>query len=221
MGRPWSEIRDNVMWLADFAGRIALWRNATATSDDSYDQSCRAAQVGAFLIRVMWQRLLSDVPALLKAFGTIGDDVLLPEQASKGGPAMTYDFDVAISYAGEDRPYVDRVAKCLRKAGVRVFYDQFATVESWGENNVDFSDDIYQTRARYCLMFVSEHYAKKVWPTFERRVAQARALVSADPYILPVRLDDTTLPGLLPSVIYIDGRNTSSARLCTLVQAKL
>jgi hypothetical protein len=35
------------------------------------------------------------------------------------------DFDVALSYAGEDRGYVAAVANDLREAGVHVFYDEF------------------------------------------------------------------------------------------------
>src|SRR5205085_12067611 len=31
----------------------------------------------------------------------------------------------AISFAGEDRPQAERIAKALKKAGVRVFYDQY------------------------------------------------------------------------------------------------
>ncbi len=34
-------------------------------------------------------------------------------------------YDVALSFAGEDRDYVDKVAKRLQEKGVKVFYDKF------------------------------------------------------------------------------------------------
>lgn len=34
-------------------------------------------------------------------------------------------YHVALSFAGEDREYVDKVATCLHKKGVKVFYDKF------------------------------------------------------------------------------------------------
>ena len=36
-----------------------------------------------------------------------------------------FDYDFAISFAGEDRSKEERIAKALKKAGVRVFYDQY------------------------------------------------------------------------------------------------
>lgn len=43
-----------------------------------------------------------------------------------------FDYDVALSFAGEDRGYVQQVADALRRAGIRVFYDVFALVDTWG-----------------------------------------------------------------------------------------
>ena len=35
-------------------------------------------------------------------------------------------------------------------------------------------DDVYQNAARYCVLFVSRDYARKVWTNHERESAQAR-----------------------------------------------
>ena len=45
--------------------------------------------------------------------------------------------------------------------------------------------------------------ACKVWPTPELRSAQARALSQSVEYILPVRFDETEIPGLLNTVGYV------------------
>ena len=47
-----------------------------------------------------------------------------------------FEFDVAISYAGEDRWYVNPIAEKLRESGIKVFYDQFQKSERWGEDLV-------------------------------------------------------------------------------------
>ena len=67
---------------------------------------------------------------------------------------------------------------------------------------------MYQNKAKYCLMFISEFYAKKLWTKREREAAQARAFRESIEYILPLRLDDTELPGIDPTVAYVDLRQT-------------
>ena len=36
-----------------------------------------------------------------------------------------YEFDVVLSFAGEDRPYADELAQLLDSGGYTVFYDRF------------------------------------------------------------------------------------------------
>jgi len=45
-----------------------------------------------------------------------------------------FDYDVALSYAGEDRAYVEQIAAQLRQEGIRVFYDEYAAAELWGND---------------------------------------------------------------------------------------
>jgi hypothetical protein len=132
-----------------------------------------------------------------------------------------YEFDVAISYAGEDAAFVYQVADKLRRDGVRVFYAEFALAQTWGSDLVAFFEDIFRNRARYAMFFISVHYVSKPWTRLERRSAQARALVEDEPYILPVRLDDSELPGLLPTVGYLDARQMSIDGLVQLVLKRL
>lgn len=82
-------------------------------------------------------------------------------------------------------------------------------------------DEIYRKRARYCVIFISESYAKKLWTTHELRSAQARAFEDHREYILPVRLDRTEVAGILPTVGYIDGARTSPGEVADLIVAKL
>ena len=49
-------------------------------------------------------------------------------------------------------------------------------------------------------MFLSQNYARTLWARHELKNAQARAFEENQEYILPVRLDDTEIPGILPTV---------------------
>ena len=133
----------------------------------------------------------------------------------------TYRYDVCLSFAGEDRQYVRALADSLRSKGIRVFYDEYARVELWGRDLYSHLDDIYQNLARYCVIFLSKHYAQRVWTDHERRSAQARALREHAEYILPTRFDDTIVPGIRETVGYIDLRTTPPEELCRLIVEKI
>jgi hypothetical protein len=131
------------------------------------------------------------------------------------------DRDIALSFAGEDRDYVDRVANLLKERGVKVFYDLFEEADLWGKDLYVHLSDVYRKRARFTVMFISEAYAKKLWTNHERKAAQARAFQEAQEYILPARFDDTEIPGVLPTVGYVSLKNRSAGDLVSLITRKL
>jgi TIR domain len=131
------------------------------------------------------------------------------------------EFHVALSFAGEDRHYVERVADALRSNGVRVFYDDYESVRLWGKNLYDHLQSVYYSRAHYAVLFISAAYARKVWTNHERAAIQARALEQAKEYVLPARFDDTALPGLNPTISYVDLRSVTATQLAELVVQKL
>lgn len=132
-----------------------------------------------------------------------------------------FDYDVCLSFAGEQRAYVQEVADTLKSQGVRVFYDDYEKPELWGKDLYEHLDEVYQRLARYCILFASADYAAKVWPSHERRSAQARALKAKGEYILPARFDETPIPGLPDTVHYIDLRNVGPKELAVLAITKL
>jgi hypothetical protein len=142
--------------------------------------------------------------------------------SGNGAPSdSTYDYDVCLSFAGEDREYVEQVADALRDRGIRVFYDRYEEAELWGKDLYEHLAYVYKDRARYCVLFASEHYAAKVWTTHERRHAQARALEEGGEYVLPARFDDTEIPGLPSTVGHINLRRKTPDEVAGLIQAKL
>lgn len=113
-------------------------------------------------------------------------------------------FDVALTFAGPDRPLAATLANVLRDNGLAVFYDQFYSHILWGMQLPDVLDDIYRKRSRYCVMLVSDSYAHREWTNYERQSVLARAVQEkGEAYLLPVKVDETDLPGLPPSVAYV------------------
>jgi hypothetical protein len=106
-------------------------------------------------------------------------------------------YDVALSFAGEDRKYVECTAEFLKNRGIRVFYDKYEEAELWGKDLYTHLRDIYSNRATYTILFLSKHYATKLWTNHERESAQARAFEENREYLLPARFDDTPIPGVL------------------------
>lgn len=131
------------------------------------------------------------------------------------------EFDIALSFAGEDRVYVDAVANELDSRGIKVFYDLFEEANLWGKDLYVHLSDVYQKRARFTVMFISKSYRDKLWTNHERCAAQARAFQEAQEYILPARFDDTEVPGVLPTVGYISLKGRTPKALASLIAKKL
>ena len=134
---------------------------------------------------------------------------------------QNYEYDVALSFAGEDREHAKELAELLRTNGYKVFYDKYERTQLWGKDLYRHLSLVYKDKARYCVMFVSEHYAQKLWTNHELRSAQARAFQERKEYILPVRLDNTEIPGIPQTVGYLDLREMSITEIYQVLVGKL
>jgi hypothetical protein len=74
---------------------------------------------------------------------------------------MDYQYEVALSFAGENRDFAEAVAQSLRQEGVQVFYDNFYAADLWGTDLSVKLRDVYYGSSRYCIMILSEPYFKK------------------------------------------------------------
>lgn len=130
-------------------------------------------------------------------------------------------YDVAFSFAGEDRLYVEQVARLLRSDGVEVFYDTDQQSVLWGKNLVDTLSDVYCNQSFFVILFISKHYKEKMWTNLERRSAQSRALQEKREYVLTVRFDDTEIPGVLPTEGYLSLNEMAPVDLVKMIKEKL
>jgi hypothetical protein len=135
---------------------------------------------------------------------------------------MIPEYDVAISFAGEDREFAQKIADFLvNEFGLLVFYDDYEQAKLWGVHLAERLMSIYRDQSAYCLVLISKHYKEKRWTKHEWRSAQERAFLIPDrEYLLPVRLDETKLDGLFETMGYIDGRTNSARTIARLVFEK-
>ncbi|MHC5718554.1 MAG: toll/interleukin-1 receptor domain-containing protein [Nostoc sp.] len=134
---------------------------------------------------------------------------------------MVKKYDVALSFASENREYVRALAVTLQAAGIKVFYDEFQQVNLWGKNLYVYLDEIYRNEAHFCVIFISKHYLRKNWTNHERESAQARAFKREEDYLLYAKFDDTEIPGLLPTISYINLQNFTPKQFGQIIIHKL
>lgn len=133
--------------------------------------------------------------------------------------ANTSPFDVALSFAGEDRSTAARLADLLSERGVRVFYDRYDAADLWGKDLHEHFSSIY-SGSRFVVLLVSHAYAAKSWTRFEAQAAIARALHEVGSKVLPVALDDAIIQ--LPLTMgYVDLRETPIEQVADMIVAKL
>ena len=130
-------------------------------------------------------------------------------------------YQVALSCAGEQRHYVERVAEYLQERSIAVFYDRFEKVRLWGRNGTEVFHEAFAQRTAYVVMFISKAYVEKAWPRHERRSALSRMVHEQREYILPVRFDDTPVPGLPDDIIYERANDYSPEQLAMAIAEKL
>ncbi|MBA7495210.1 hypothetical protein ES702_05790 [subsurface metagenome] len=132
-----------------------------------------------------------------------------------------YEYDIALSYAEEDSSYADSLAIALLSKKIRVFYYKFEEYNFWGKDLIKYLREVFSEKAQYCIILISKHYGSKKWTKHERESAQERALRQETEYILPIRLDDTPLPGLPETIAYIRFHDHTIDELALLCAKKL
>lgn len=132
-----------------------------------------------------------------------------------------YHFEVALSFAGEQRCYVRNVAATLSNWRIRVFYDEFEKVRLWGKHAAEELQQVYEHRSDWAVIFISKEYVDKAWPTHERRAILSRAVQQRSEFVLPVRFGDTEVPGFPGDLIHVYAEDYSAVSLAGLIAKKI
>ncbi len=132
--------------------------------------------------------------------------------------------DVAFSFAGEQRDYVEQVRAACRALGIEPFYDRDYEVELWGKNSiVEFRKAYGGTRARYVVAFISKEYLSKPYPMDEFLAALSPSIGKPSDYLLPVTFGDVEIPPELlnPAIIRLRSEEYPPDRLAAAIQQRI
>ena len=133
---------------------------------------------------------------------------------------MDFKYEVALSYASEQRDYVVKVAEYIRKCGISVFYDEFKKVELSG-GFLPSSLEVFRN-SKCCVIFISNDYKIKKWPAHEYSIIFERIFQDENNFILiPVRFDDTVMPGLSSLIRYEDANKESAQEVAEIICRKI
>ncbi|TCK28548.1 hypothetical protein EV667_2555 [Ancylobacter aquaticus] len=111
-----------------------------------------------------------------------------------------YEFEIALSFAGENRELASHIAVQLEALDVPVFYDEMFETNFLGRAWHSIFTEIFTNRSRYVVCILDEHHQRKIWPTFERENFAPRV---ADETVIPIFLDDTKFVGIPSDIVGI------------------
>lgn len=128
-----------------------------------------------------------------------------------------------MSYASEQRPYVKKVVWALREdlARTAIFYDKFYKAELVGLNLDSKLERIYHDDAELIVVFVSAAYETKQWCGLEWRAIRDIIKRRRDQDIVPLRFDDTEVPGLFSVDAYIDLKDRDPEEVADIIFDRL
>ena len=189
---------------------------------EGYDQRDYDRAEGEYFRGIqMWCDHTDDYLDYLSAYSAQERPTISHPASSAPSDVLAVDYEVAISFAGEDRPVARQLADGLRDRGRRVFYDEYEEANLWGHDLYTHLSNVYKNRARFVIILISHAYRDKLWTKHELRSAQARAFSENKDYILPLRVDETEIDGVLPTTGYLHLRDHSIADVIEILEAKL
>jgi hypothetical protein len=111
-----------------------------------------------------------------------------------------YEWDFALSFAGENRELARRIASNLEILDARVFFDEYFENNYLGKTWSDQFKRIFGESSRLVVCLLDSHHKRKIWPTFERECFLPRV---AEGDVIPILLDDTPFVGIPSDVVGI------------------
>mgnify|MGYP000928406753 CR=1 FL=1 len=133
-------------------GLVSLCKRESIVKYLHYDKDTRVLSLenpmlGYYLKSIEWKKFARDV-------GFINVD-------------RDKEFDVALTFAGEDRPFVEKLKECLKRLDYSVFYDFDQQHNILGQDVEDYLSPIYSKKCRYVVVVVGEEYGNKHWTRLE------------------------------------------------------
>jgi hypothetical protein len=131
-------------------------------------------------------------------------------------------FDIALSFPGDQRPYVESVYRELSKdTRATIFYDAKFKSQLARPNLDNLLQEIYGTRSKLIVVFLGASYAKKEWCGIEFRVVREIIKAKNDAMVMYVRHDQGKVPGVLSTDGYFDALTHTPEEVAALIMERV
>lgn len=110
------------------------------------------------------------------------------------------EFEIAISFAGENRQLAKYIAEQLESIDISVFLDEHYEANYLGKAWSKEFERIFVHDSRFVICLLDINHRDKIWPTFERDCFKRRV---PDAEVIPIYLDDTIFVGIPDDIIGI------------------
>jgi formylglycine-generating enzyme len=114
-----------------------------------------------------------------------------------------YKYDVAISFAEEDKPIAKIISSALKDIGLVSYFYEDENAENWGENLFNIIINRYREEARFSLILISKNYLHKKWANIERQIIETIPAREGSAYLLPLIIDDVKSDWITDSILTV------------------
>src|SRR5262245_52385683 len=120
--------------------------------------------------------------------------------------SSAYRFQIALSFPGEHRLRVEKIAVRLadQVGRNRILYDQWHRAEFARPNLDTYLTQLYYKESLLLLFFLSAEYVKKQWCGLEWRIGRELIKEEEDDRLMLLRLDSAEIPGIYSIDGYLD-----------------
>lgn len=133
------------------------------------------------------------------------------------------EFQVALSFPGEHRLYVSRVADSLRPQMKTdaLFYDHDFQAQ-FARPNLDLLlQDIYRNRSTLVVVFISQKYEEKEWCGLEWRAIRDMIKARQDARVMFISFDGKPIEGMLSVDGFIDARELQPNKVAEYIMKRV
>ncbi len=134
-----------------------------------------------------------------------------------------HSFDVALSFPGEVREYVESVAAELEKriGQNSYFYDKNYIAQLARPSIDTLLQEIYRYRSKLVVVFLCEKYQEKEWCGIEFRAIKEMILERDYQKVMFIKMDEGCVDGVFKTDGYIDGRTHPPSEVASFIQERV
>ncbi|MFA4880375.1 MAG: hypothetical protein WC650_02020 [Candidatus Doudnabacteria bacterium] len=152
--------------------------------------------------------------------------IKLPQWAkidSKAVDITKHQFEVALSFPGEIRSYIEPIiAELEREVGPNsYFYDNNYKAQLARPSLDILLQDIYRKRSKLIVIFLCKKYQEKEWCGVELRAIKEIIMSRQHEKVMFIKVDDGNVEGVFKTDGYIDGHSYSPKELARFIKERI